>query len=218
MKIVIAWLALVVLAAVTAGSCSIKHQSEQYECDTTADCVDLGDGRVCSEGLCVVPGGGTKDAAVDAPSSKKDAAVDAQAACPPQCTSCNAGNKECVIDCQQNPQACMGQMACPAGYACTIKCNTSSSCRNGINCLQAAACTVECTGSFACRNVACGAGPCDVTCSGNNSCSGISCGSSCACDVKCGDNASCFNVICTSPFCDTGLGCSSQPTTCDTCP
>src|SRR5215207_4947239 len=63
MKVVIAWLALVALALVAAGSCSIKHQSEQFECEENADCVELGDGRVCSEGLCVVPGGPQKDAA-----------------------------------------------------------------------------------------------------------------------------------------------------------
>jgi hypothetical protein len=214
-KIVVAWLCLVVLALVLAGSCSIKHQSEQYECETSQDCLALGEGRVCSEGLCVVPGGTGKDAAIDA--ARKDAAIDAATACPPQCTQCNTAKKECTIDCQQNSGACGGQLTCPAGYSCIIKCNTPSSCRNGINCLQAESCRVECTGSFSCRNVACGAGPCDVDCTGNNACSGISCGMSCACDVSCSDNASCFNVVGCKPFCDTGLGCSSEPQGCDTC-
>ena len=215
MKVIFAWVCLVALALVLAGSCSIKHQSEQYECETNADCVELGDGRVCSEGLCVVPGGNTKDASIDAP--KRDASIDA-ATCPSQCTSCDLTKKECIVDCQQNSMLCAGQMTCPTGYSCIFKCNSPSSCRNGVNCQMATGCKLECTGSFSCRNVACGAGPCDITCSGNNSCSGISCGASCACDVKCADNASCFNVICTKPQCDTGAGCSSQPLTCETCP
>lgn len=215
MKLVIGWLCLVALALVAASSCSIKHQSEQYECDTNADCADLGENRVCSDGLCVVPGGGMKDAAVDGarPDTPPDAAM-----CPEQCTSCNPEKKECVVDCQQKPALCMNQMTCPTGWSCDYKCNTSSSCRNGINCLTATGCTVACTGAFSCRNVACGPGPCEVTCEGNNSCSGISCGQSCACDVKCGTNANCFNVICTKPQCDIGLGCSSQPFGCDVCP
>lgn len=216
MKVIVAWLCLLALALVVAGSCSIKHASEQYECETTADCTELGDGRVCSDGLCIVPGGNMKDAAPG--DARTDASIDAAAVCPPQCTSCDVGKKECVIDCNQNPMGCTNQMTCPTGYSCLIKCNTPSSCRNGIDCLTAAACAVECTGSFSCRNVACGPGPCSVTCAGNNSCSGISCGQSCACDVKCGQNASCFNVICGKPLCDTGFGCSSEPPTCDTCP
>ncbi len=214
-KLVVAWLCLVALALITTGSCSIKHASGQYECDTTADCADLGDNRVCADGLCVVPGG-TKDAAVDAP-KPKDAAPDA-AVCPAQCTSCNLEKKECTVDCNANPALCTGQMTCPAGYSCNIKCDTPSSCRNGIDCRLGTACTIECSGSFACRNIACGPGICNVSCAGNNSCSGISCGMSCACDVKCGATSSCFNVICNKAFCDTGLGCSSEPQGCNTCP
>jgi hypothetical protein len=215
-KVVAAWLCLVALALVVAN-CSIKHASEQFECETNADCAGLGDNRVCSEGLCVVPGGNMKDAAVG-DAQRGDASIDASQACPEQCTSCKLDKKECVIDCNQNQMGCANQQVkCPAGFDCTVKCNTPSSCRNGIDCLTAGSCTVECTGSFSCRNVACGPGPCLVTCAGNNSCSGISCGQSCACDVKCAQNANCFNVICGKPLCDTGLGCSSEPVTCDTC-
>jgi hypothetical protein len=217
-KVIVGWLALVVLALVVAGSCSIKHASEDYECETNADCQDLGDGRVCSNGLCVVPGGNIKDAALG-DSSRPDAPRDAALVCPPQCTSCNLDKKECVIDCNQPGANCTDAMKCPTGFSCDIRCNTPSSCRMGIDCLTSTGCTIECSGSFACRNVACGPGPCAVNCSGNNSCAGISCGQSCACDVKCTPVvSSCFNVTCTKPACDTGLGCSSQPATCDTCP
>lgn len=219
MKLIVAWLALVMLAVVVAGSCSIKHASEQYECDTNADCQELGDGRVCNEGLCVIPGGNIKDAAPGDTLRPPDAPTDAPLVCPSQCTSCNLDKKECIIDCNQNPMACGApQIKCPPGFACTIKCNTPSSCRNGIDCLGATACRIECTGGFSCRNVACGPGPCDVLCTGTSACAGISCGQSCACDVDCNLAASCFNVSCTKQACDIGQGCSSEPATCDTCP
>jgi hypothetical protein len=219
-KIIVAWLCLVAFALALAGSCSIKHPSEQYECDTNADCVELGDNRVCSGGLCVVPGGTMSDAATDG--GRVDALPDASLMCPSQCTQCNTEKKECVIDCNAQPTKCdsnAGQVVCPAGWNCNIKCNTGSSCRNGVNCLNSQSCNVECTGNFSCRNVACGPGPCQVNCAGNQSCSGVSCGQSCACDVKCTPGvSSCFNVICKSAFCDIGLGCSSEPNGCDTCP
>jgi hypothetical protein len=217
-KVIVAWLALVVLALVVAGSCSIKHSSEQYECETNADCQDLGDGRVCSDGLCVVPGGNIKDAALGDAPRPGDASPDAALVCPPQCTSCNLDKKECIIDCSQNPQGCTNQMKCPTGFSCNIKCNTTNSCRNGIDCLTSNGCAIECSGFSSCRNVACGPGPCLLNCTASQSCGGISCGQSCACDVKCGVTASCFNVTCTKPACDTGAGCSSEPNTCDTCP
>jgi hypothetical protein len=216
MKVVVAWLCLVALALLAAGSCSIKHASEQYDCDTNADCAPLGDNRVCSEGTCVVPGGQI-DAAIDG-KLPIDAPIDAMLVCPPQCTSCNLEKKECVIDCNQNPTACGAQITCPLGWACNVKCNTPSSCRMGVSCVSATSCKVECSGNFSCRNVACGAGACSVGCTGGSSCSGIACNQSCACDVSCGNGASCFNVTCTKPQCDTGLGCSSQPASCNTCP
>lgn len=221
MKVVVAWLGLVALALVVAGSCSIKHQSEQYECETNADCADLGENRVCSEGLCVVPGGNMKDAAMgDAP--RGDAAIDA-AVCPSQCTSCNLEKKECIIDCQANPAVCGNAstntpVKCPTGFACVIKCNSPSSCRSGVDCTTATRCGIECTGFGSCRGVQCGPGPCDVNCTGSQSCGGIACNTSCACDVECGINANCLNVTCTKAQCDTGLGCSSQIPGCNTCP
>ena len=226
MKVVAAWLCMVVLALVVAGSCSIKHSSEQYECETNGDCADLGENRVCSEGLCVVPGGGGgKDASVDA--SRVDAPpIDGPPlVCPPQCTSCNLEKKECNVDCANDPDptTCASQITCPAGFSCAIKCNSASSCRMGISCAAATACKIECSGFGSCRNVQCGPGACDVNCSGSQSCGGatsggISCGQSCACDVTCGTSANCFNVTCTKPQCDIGRGCSSEPATCDTCP
>src|SRR5262249_51330558 len=105
-KVVIAWLCLVAVAI----SCSIKHASEQYECDSNDDCAALGDNRVCGGGICVVPGGeNPKDGGID--SRPPDAPPDGQMlVCPPQCTSCNLEKKECVIDCNQNATTCASQI------------------------------------------------------------------------------------------------------------
>lgn len=223
MRIVIAWLCMIALAVV---SCSIKHQSEQFECESNADCVELGDGRVCSGGLCVVPGGNMpKDAAVG--DGRPDTPVDAPPfVCPPQCTSCNGEKKECIVDCANDPDpmTCAQTIKCPPGFACNIKCNVASACRMGVDCTQGTACKVDCTSFGTCRNVQCGPGACDVTCSGSQSCggattNGVSCNNSCACDVTCQQGSNCFNITCTAPQCDIAFdGCSSEPAGCDTCP
>ncbi len=219
MKIVVIWITLIGLAIATASSCSVKHPSEQYACETQADCEALGEGRVCSDGLCVVPGGGKLDAGVVIDAAKRDAAMPDASVCPAGCTSCDHQRMECVVDCSMSPNGCSTQIVCPVGWACTIKCNVANSCRNGVNCLMSTACNVECSGNSSCRNVACGTGPCKVGCTGTNSCRGISCGASCACDVTCPQAALCDNVICTSLQCDTfDGGCTSSRTGCETCP
>lgn len=219
MKLIVASIAALFLAVVTVSSCSVKHPSEQYECDTQADCDALGDGRTCMDGLCVGgSGGGKKDAGV-VDAARPDAQLPPDAAtCPSQCTSCDLTAKTCVIDCAVNPQACLPQVICPAGFACNIKCSSPNSCRNGVSCVMGTACNIECTSFGSCRNVQCGLGRCRVNCAGGDSCRGVSCGQSCACDVLCPDPARCENVICTSPTCDTfSGGCTSQRPGCTTC-
>jgi hypothetical protein len=212
MKWIFVWfgLAAFVIAA-AASSCSINHRSGPYECETTADC-DAG--RTCSEGLCVLGGGG--DGGIfDGP--KRDAPPPDAAMCPPQCTSCG-GNKTCVIDCAAGAN-CGPQIVCPTGFNCDIRCSTDASCRNGVNCSSAASCTLTCAGRSSCRGVQCGGGACNVSCTGYNSCESVLCGNSCACDVKCGSSSSCLTVQCPLAQCDTGRGCSSTVFPfCNTCP
>jgi hypothetical protein len=211
MKRVFVWLALAsITVAVAAASCSINHRSTQFECDTTQDCDP---GRMCSEGLCVMPGGG--DGGIDA---KKDGPPDSSA-CPSQCSTCPS-SKVCVIDCAAGA-ACGSLVTCPAGFNCDIRCNTDNACRNGVNCNAAAGCTLQCTGRSSCSGVTCGPGPCNVSCLGASSCATVSCGLSCACDVNCpfATNGSCLSVTCNRLQCDTGRGCSSTVSpTCNTCP
>jgi hypothetical protein len=195
------------LAIVIATSCNVNHKSDEFACTTTLDC---GPGRICSsDGFCVL---GT---AIDA--AKGDAPrADAAPMCPPGCTSCNVTEKTCTIDCTKTD--CTTTLVCPAGYKCDILCNVQSSCRSGINCRSAAGCNIECSGGQSCRNISCGLGPCDVSCSGPSSCRNVACGSSCACDVTCTGNQSCpDNIFCKSFTCDTGSGCTSMKTGCNTC-
>jgi hypothetical protein len=210
-QLVIAWLALLALAFVLAGSCAIDHRSGAFECTKAADCDPP---RTCSDGLCVVPGG-----TIDAPMSdaKKDGQTPDAFLCPAQCTSCNPERMECIIDCAAGAN-CGSQVVCPPGWNCNIKCNTTDSCRSGINCVGGDSCTIACTGTRSCRNVNCGAGPCAITCSATESCRNVSCGQSCACDVKCTSTTSCVGVFCTALQCDTGQGCTSLVPGCETCP
>lgn len=211
MKWIFVWLALASIAvAAAAGSCSINHRSDRFECTTTSDC-DAG--RVCSEGLCVTSG--IDAAPSDGP--RRDAPVDTNM-CPPQCTRCMDG-KVCIIDCGAGAN-CNAQVVCPAGFNCDIRCSGDNSCRSGINCGNAASCNIQCTGRASCRGVMCGPGACTLNCAGPNSCETVSCGTSCACDVKCGfANGSCQSVQCSRAECDTGRGCSATVLPiCDTCP
>jgi hypothetical protein len=219
MKWIFVWFGLASLVvAAAASSCSINHRSGQYDCATAADCDP---GRTCSEGLCVLGGGGGGDGGGPLDGGVLDARKDAPppdaALCPSQCTSCGP-NKTCVIDCAAGAN-CGPQVVCPAGFNCDIRCNTDASCRQGVNCTSAASCTLQCTGRSSCRGVQCGPGACDVSCSGYNTCESVLCGTSCACDVKCGLASSCLTVQCTRAECDTGRGCSStvRPI-CDICP
>jgi hypothetical protein len=210
-KWIIAWLGLAsIVVASIAGSCSINHKSDRFECSSTADCEA---GRMCSEGLCVV---GTIDGPpADGP--RRDAPIDSMT-CPSQCTRCMAGNV-CVIDCAVGAN-CSSPIVCPTGYHCDIRCSLDNTCRSGINCTNAASCAIQCSGRNSCRGVTCGPGACTMNCSAANSCETVSCSTSCACDVKCGiANGSCANVECSRPECDTGRGCSATTfPTCDTCP
>ncbi|MDQ3370240.1 MAG: hypothetical protein M3680_32890 [Myxococcota bacterium] len=219
MKLVISWLGMLVLAGIVAASCSIKHPSDELACESQARCDEIGEGRECLGGYCVVPGGGGKVDAGPGPDARRDAAAPDATVCPAQCTSCNTSTKECIVDCAMSPSLCSAQIVCPAGWDCNLKCTTQNSCRNGVNCLDAKSCVVDCAGNSSCRNVACGPGECEVTCSGVNSCRGVACGQSCACDVRCAAPALCENVICTALQCNTlDGGCTSLRAGCETCP
>lgn len=214
MKMFLATMAVTAAFAVMTltTSCSIHHRSGDYACQTNADCADMG--RTCDNGFCIVPG--TIDAA--RPDSPKNGG-DGGNGCPAGCTTCNVTQKTCTINCMTT--SCTNTVTCPAGYKCDIQCNVENACRNGVNCQQATGCIVECSGKSSCQNVECGAGPCDVTCSGVSSCRGVSCNNSCACDVLCTGSQSCGDTIqCTSLACKpaTGLGCTSVPSFCHSCP
>lgn len=218
MKLVVAWLAVLVVAIAMAGSCSINHKSSEYECSGPSDC-DPFPGRTCVNGFCVTGSGGI-DASTDGPliDGPRDGAIDGTT-CPAQCTSCREPQHECVIDCATN--SCNNQVVCPVGWNCTIGCSTTNSCTSGIDCSSAKSCNIVCSGNSSCRNLDCGQGKCNVTCSGKSSCRDMDCSDSCACDIQCagGTNAaSCEGNTC--PIGCPGIGpgrCSSVPLGCNTC-
>ncbi|MCX5742334.1 MAG: hypothetical protein NT062_07545 [Proteobacteria bacterium] len=212
------------IAMIVVASCSITHHSNEYTCTSNAECTD---GRTCSQGYCVVTGG-TPDAPTD---PKIDAFVRPDArpvpdapmpdVCPPGCSNCNIGAKECIIECgAPGAQNCQQPIACPTGWNCQIACSHTNDCRSGVSCVNAASCTIDCAGAGSCRGVSCGNGPCDVTCGGYQSCSQqINCNNSCQCDVTCSGpgTANCGGsagqaVSCGQVACDAiDGGCTSQP-------
>lgn len=213
MRLVIAALATLALAAAATAGCTINHRTSEYACAQHGDCAQ---GRVCSGGFCVVSG-----VIPDAPTA--DARPpDAPTTCPEPCTNCNFETMQCNVDCPL--EDCESRVVCPAGWNCYIECRTPDSCRAGVDCRDAASCDIQCLATNSCRGVVCGPGKCNVHCAGTNSCQAIgnipsvTCGPSCACDVTCQPLSSCASPSCTSAACDPpGRGCSSTPAGCNTC-
>jgi hypothetical protein len=211
-KLVALWLSVLIVAAITAGSCSISHRSGDYSCQSSADCSD---GRICSDGLCILT------SAIDAGGKGDGGQVVGDAGvCPSPCTSCDPGGKGCKIDCSLNG-GCNFPVVCPTGWTCEVDCTTNGSCRSGITCSDKA-CKVECSGVNTCRNVTCGTGPCNLDCAGRDSCNTVHCATSCACDVTCGADTACDDLNCTQLQCETFTGpaddgCSSMNPGCNTC-
>lgn len=236
MKLAAAWLFLIALVAgfaASTSSCSLEHRTDLFACERSDEC---NDGRQCRDGYCVydddeVPIDASR---IDGPTTRPDSGptpidgrpmVDAPPTdlCPVQCTSCEPadnGQKVCIVDCDAaNDDRCGGQINCPPGFVCDVRCNTQNSCRMGINCGQATQCLIECSGEDSCRNVLCGEGPCDVECTGLSSCRAIGCMNSCACDVACFLGSECTNVQCPSQQCRDFIdgGCTSDNDGCNTC-
>ncbi len=180
----------ITLAVALATGCSINHRSGDFTCDAQQRCAD---GRACVDGFCVIAAdSGVVDTPLPPPT---DAAV-----CPSQCTSCNAAQKTCAIDCALNNGACAQPIACPAGWSCNVTCSVANQCNSGVSCGNATSCTIACSARQTCKNVTCGRGTCGVTCGGTNSCGGaVTCGTG-TCGVTCSGTNSCGNTV----TCGTG--------------
>jgi hypothetical protein len=215
-KVLVATVMTVAMMFVIATSCSINHRSDQFSCSKPSDCSD---GRECINGSCVVPGGDIDAAPGDGKPPPPDGRT-----CPDGCTSCDFNTMKCTIDCAGGAD-CTRELACPAGgWNCIFLCTVNDACSNGIDCSQAKSCSLTCSGARSCDNVNCGTGKCTASCTGTNACRGVDCSQSCACDVTCNGNVgACFDPGVFCPLssvvgtCDTGLGCTSQPTGCHHC-
>lgn len=145
-------------------------------------------------------------------------ATDAQAACGGGCDgTCEDGT--CIIDCPEQGD-CSNQVVCPADAPCRVTCGGMGSCAGGVDCSDSSRCEVACGGPESCANeILCGAGRCDIECTGGSACqNGVTCSASCACDVLCTGGACADPAECPLlPECDSGSGCTSDRTGCDTC-
>ena len=162
--------AITLACAALAASCFVHRSSDDYVCSTSDDCRS---GRICDQGFCVVA---------------------ATAGCPAQCSSCNAADMSCRIDCTANKPC--GNVQCPIGWDCNLRCNNAGACGE-VDCTFARSCNVDCSGAVSCGALRCGAGACDVRCSGAGACPSVDCAASCSCDVTCNNRgADCPQMSC----------------------
>ena len=166
-------------------SCSVHRVSDNFTCETSADCTA---DRVCTQGFCVIG----QNPLVDAGPS--DAAV-----CPSICgDTCNFQTRSCTIVGSGGDD-----ITCPSGWNCNIRCETSGAC-GAISCTSALSCDVDCTADNACLAITCNTRDCDVTCVGVNACGNIGCTTG-DCTASCsGGNgsAACGTISCTTGDCD----------------
>ena len=126
------------ISAAVIAACFVDRPSKDFECDSNADCLSIGDDRVCKSGYCVVPN------------------------CPGDCPTCDEDQRICPVECT-SADSC-GSVTCPSGWTCTINCVGANACSN-VFCQAGSTCTVTCTGTDACEDVDCDAAcACDLDC------------------------------------------------------
>jgi hypothetical protein len=128
--------------------------------------------------------------------------------CPAVCTGgCVNGGTTCVIDCL-GVNACLGgNVNCPGGFDCRVRCGPSG-CKNAtINCPTTTSCEVTCEATQACASatIQCGNGTCDLSCASvGGPCMGT--------NLNCGQNACSATCTGTShPVTNCGNACSCDP-------
>lgn len=150
-----------------------------------------------------------------------DAGEPAPAVPPPSDGSCGAqcvrnGGRcfegACVFDCEGPDSCTSGQVLCPPGRPCDVRCGDGS-CLDNVVCGVLADCDISCEGKGSCaREVIC-EGECTVTCSGAGSCGGGIGGSVELLDLECSGADSCGSTVqCEGQECR--LSCSG-PHSCD---
>lgn len=168
-------------------SCSVHRVSDNFKCDTNADCPA---DRVCTQGFCVLGQNPLVDA-LQLP--------DAPLVCPAICDgSCDFQTRTCTIVGTGG-----ADITCPTGWNCNIRCEASGAC-GAISCTAALSCDVDCTADSACLGITCNTKDCDVTCAGVAACGDVRCTSG-DCTVDCsGGNgsAACGTISCSTGDCD----------------
>lgn len=186
---------LALAALLVLASCTVDRKSTVLACTMQSQCTD---GRICDQGYCVLPSGtNPQDGGHDGPQQLDSSG------CPGECTSCDIAASRCEIDGFGG-----ANLACPAGWNCTIECLGTAVCGT-IACDQAASCDVSCIGSAACGAITCGAGRCQADCQGAGACASVDCEMSCRCDVSC-PTGDCGQLMC--PQRPGGTYCTSDGT------
>lgn len=156
-------------------------------------------------------GGGTADPEpVDAgdgsagePGERDDAGLPPVAVPPPSDGSCGAqcvrsGGRcfegTCIFDCDEPGSCTDGQLLCPPGRPCDVRCGDGS-CLGNIVCGVLADCNIACEGELSCDQEIICEGECSVTCSGAGSCAGGVGGSVELLDLECSGAQSCGSTV-----------------------
>jgi hypothetical protein len=118
----------------------------------------------------------------------------------------------CVFDCDA-PDSCNGgQVLCPPGRPCDVRCGDGS-CLDNIVCGVLADCNISCEGKGSCADEVICEGQCEVTCSGAGSCGGGIGGSVELLELECSGADSCGSTVqCEGQECR--ISCSG-PYSCD---
>lgn len=125
------------------------------------------------------------------------------AVCDEACT--HAGGRcegqRCVFDCSDTASCAGGQIICPPGSDCEVRCGTYA-CADNVICRGGARCAIRCEGMLSCAAEIICNGDCDVECVGPRACAGGIGGTPRSLELECSGALSCAgNTQCQGPRC-----------------
>jgi len=144
------------------------------------------------------------------PSPGHDATLPTDTAVPidaDPCGPCEAVGGTCDRGTCEIDVTTTGDVTCPAGMPCVIKCNATGACNGTIDCSAATKCTIDCDASTTCNlaHFNCHGADCTIVCHATNTCnlSTIDVTQS-QCDLQCCASNTCSNDVATPQTCSFG--------------